>query len=62
MDFLTLDAQDGAQGQSAFEYYGLRGHPSFIFTLPGGEVIQRIEGIPSAQDLEQAILDVLDEP
>jgi len=55
VDFVYLNAADRAQGQAAYEAYGLRGHPAFVWVEPSGAVGWKRIGEMSADTLEQAI-------
>ena len=59
VDFLSLNALDGGQGEAAFRAYGLRGHPSTVVVAPGGQVNSIHLGIVSRQELDQALQDAL---
>ena len=59
VDFISLNALDGGQGQEAFQAYGLRGHPTVVLVQPEGQVSAIRPGIMPGEDLEQAIQDLL---
>lgn len=60
VDFVSLNATDGAEGEAAFEFYGLRGHPALIWVEPDGSVPWMKIGPTSLEDLDQAIQESLD--
>jgi hypothetical protein len=43
--FYQLNARDGADGQAAYEYYALRGHPTIMIVEPGGAVSFQQSGV-----------------
>ena len=58
-DFIYLNATDGAEGQAAFEQYGLQGHPAVLWINPDGSVGWKRIGSTSAEVLKQAVEDSL---
>jgi hypothetical protein len=54
IEFLRLNAAYG-EGQEAFLYYNMRGHPSYLLVAPDGEVLWRSIGPMDRESLEQAI-------
>ncbi len=55
VDFVYLNARDGAQGEAAFEFYSLRGHPSLVFVTAEGEVSWVRMGVVARAELAQVI-------
>jgi hypothetical protein len=55
VNFVYLNAQDGKQGEEAFSFYGLRGHPSLVFVRTNGEVSWIKPGISTRAALQTAI-------
>ena len=61
VDFIDLNAADGAEGQATFELYQLRGHPTVMIVLPDGEIAWTKSGVVSREEIERAILNVIDQ-
>jgi len=59
VDFVVLNAGDGAAGQVAYAAYGALGHPAFVWVEPGGSVGWRMVGEQSEDALEAAIQESL---
>lgn len=57
--FLEMNAQDGAQGEAAFELINLPGHPAFIIVQPDGKELWRSVGEQPQSRLETGIEQVL---
>ncbi|HEC23796.1 MAG TPA: hypothetical protein ENI95_12860 [Chloroflexi bacterium] len=55
IDVLRLNALDGEQGEAAFRFYALRGHPSLVLVQPDGEAIWVRVGIVPRETLEEVI-------
>ncbi len=55
VDFVSLNALDGEQGEAAFDAYGLRGHPSTMLVKSDGQISSVHVGIVEQEDLEQAV-------
>ena len=55
VDFFSLNALDGGQGQTAFAAYGLRGHPAIVLVQTDGQVSDVLSGVVAGEDLERAI-------
>jgi hypothetical protein len=55
VEFISLNSEDGDQGEAAFAAYGLRGHPSIVLVRPGGQISAIKLGVVTAKELEQAI-------
>jgi hypothetical protein len=55
VSFVYLNAQDGGQGEKAFSFYGLRGHPSLVFVRTDGEIGWINPGISTRAELQTAI-------
>jgi hypothetical protein len=55
VSFVYLNAQDGGQGEEAFSFYGLRGHPSLVFVRTDGAVSWIKPGISTRAELQTAI-------
>ena len=60
VDFIALNAADGAVGEQAFADYGLRGHPTIVIVQPDGEISWMGPGVFSREMVEQEVLAVLD--
>jgi hypothetical protein len=54
VDFRLLDANRGV-GSSAFGFYRLPGHPSYVILDPDGEVLWQAVGTQSERSLDDAI-------
>jgi hypothetical protein len=54
VDFRILDANKGV-GRSAFGFYRLPGHPSYVILNPDGEVLWQAAGTQSESSLDDAI-------
>ena len=52
---MYLNALDGAQGQAAFEFYNLRGHPTVLVLNADGEVVFNGLGIVPADEIRAAL-------
>ena len=59
VDFISLNALDGSQGEAAFDAYGLRGHRTVVLVEPDGQVSAVKLGFVPSEDLEQAIQKLL---
>lgn len=57
VDFVYPNARDGAQGEAAFDFYGLRGHPSLVFVTAEDEVSWVRMGVVAREELARAIED-----
>lgn len=54
VEFRILDANKGV-GKSAFGFYRLPGHPSYVILNPDGEVLWQAAGTQSERSLDGAI-------
>ena len=61
IDVVYLNAADEAEGQAAFEFYGLRGHPTLMLIEADGTTAWTRLGIVTQEELEQALHEVLDQ-
>jgi hypothetical protein len=59
IDVVSLNAADGAEGQAAFVFYGLRGHPTVMLVEPGGAIAWTRTGLVTQEELEQELQEVL---
>ena len=59
VDFLSLNALDGSEGEEAYESYALRGHPSTVIVRPAGQVSSVHFGVVPRQELDQALQNAL---
>jgi len=59
VDFLYLNAEDGAEGQAAFDFYKIRGHPTLMLIQPDGAIAWSRIGATTREELEQAIGQIL---
>lgn len=55
VDFLSLNALDNSQGETAFASYALRGHPSTVIVRPSGQVSSVHFGVVSREELDQGL-------
>jgi len=58
LDIRSLNAAFG-DGRSAFQNYGLPGHPSYVILDPQGEVLWSAFGPQSAEALEDVVEDAI---
>lgn len=58
--FVSLNAKDGADGETIFQILGLPGHPSIVIYTKNGEEVFRQYGIMDFDDLDNALLDILE--
>jgi hypothetical protein len=59
IEIVSLNAADGAEGQAAFEFYGIRGHPTVMLIEPGGATAWTRTGFITQEELEQELQEVL---
>jgi len=55
IDFVDLNVEDGGQGQAAFEFYQVRGHPTVMIILADGSIGWMKFGVVAREDIELAI-------
>lgn len=53
--FVYLNAQDGGQGERAFEALNMRGHPSYVLFNTGGNEIYRTFGVVPVEQLREEL-------
>jgi hypothetical protein len=59
LQFVYLNAEDGADGQQTFTMMSLPGHPSYIVFLPTAEEVYRSFGMVNVDTLRAAIANAL---
>lgn len=58
--FVSLNAQDGADGEAIFQSLGLPGHPSIVVYTTDGKEIYRRFGIVTFDELDTTLVDALE--
>jgi hypothetical protein len=60
VDFVSLNAKDGKNGETIFQQLGLPGHPSIVIYTKDGEEVYRQFGIVDDLNLIDKLNEILD--
>ena len=61
VSFVSLNAQDGEDGEAIFQSLGLPGHPSIVIYSPDGTELYRRFGIVMFDELDTKLVDALED-